>query len=356
MQLKTPLAAVCLVLALTAGQDARADGLIQLRNAYYKEQATRVVQPMIDVQAEASDRVDVNANVLLDAITSASEVAFNERRYEVGGGADVTLGNLRIGGFGRYSTEMDYRSLFAGVRMTAELAKKNTTLGLVLGLSFDDVTNEGARGSIGFQERGDALDTRLVSASISQLVSPNALVGATYDLISMSGFMENPYRLVPVAGLANTFEEVPETRLRHAMLVFGRYFLEATGSTFYGSYRLYTDNWEVTSHTPEFRIIQELVPDLDLHLRYQYHTQGEAYFFQPTYDEPGTVLRTSDVKLSSFTSQVLGVKLDGALSVLGLSGRLGDIRLDVLLHYVMQRNRFGNAVVFQTGMSIPFGD
>lgn len=348
---------VGLALLCSVAQEAHADGQVQLRGAYYKEQATRVAQPMLDVTVEVvPDLVEVRAHTLLDSISSASVVAFDETRYEGGGGVDVTLGDYKVGGFARYSYEMDYRSLFGALRMSAELAQKNTTLSLVLGGGNDAVDNAGARGGMVFIERGGNLRTILASAGVMQILTPNTLAAVTYDLTAVSGFLENAYRQVPVAGILNTFEEVPESRRRHALFATVRHFLKATRTTLAAGYRLYFDNWDVLAHTPSVRIVQEIKPRLNVEVSYRYHTQSGAYFYLPVYDDPAQEWYTNDVKLSPFDSHALGAGIDTALSVFGFSGRMGDVRLDILGQYVTQNNRFGNAVVLQTGLSFQFGN
>jgi hypothetical protein len=336
---------------------ARGDGEVQLRGAYYKEKATRVFQPMIDVDLEVSETVALQGHMLVDSISSASVVAFDEERFEVGGGGDVTVGDYRFGGFTRYSHEMDYKSLFGGARMAVELAQKNTTLSMLLGVGADTVSNEGARGIIGIPERGGDVRTWMGSASVTQVLTPTTVAGCTYDLIRASGFLENPYRVVPRAGEENgSWEQVPESRTRHALFATLRHFLPRTRSAVIASYRFYADDWELVGHTPELRLVQELIPRADLHLRYRYHTQTGAYFFLPVYDDPDAPLATDDPKLTAFDSHTLGFAFDLGLDTLGAGGRLGTMRLDILFNYVIQNNRFGNAVVLQTGLAIPFGN
>lgn len=341
---------------------AHADDEIRVRGVYYKERATRVIQPMLDVSLEATPDLQLEGHVLLDAITSASVSAgtdgqaFTENRFEAGLGADYTMGDMRVGGFGRVSTEPDYQSLFGGLRAAVELLRKNTTLGVVLGAGTDHVTNEGARFGITPVEVEGDLTMLLGSLSVTQVLSPRVVGGLTYDVIHLSGFLENPYRPVSGGGDTIALERLPDERLRHAIAGSVRAFLPASRTTLIGSYRLYVDDWDILAHTPELRVVQELAPDLDLHLRYRYHNQGAASFYRDVYDTLDPMAApyvTEDVKLSAFDSHILGVKLESALEHLGFTDYIGRWRVDVLLHYVIQNNRFGDAVVLQAGLAIP---
>jgi hypothetical protein len=317
---------------------------------------------MLDVSLAVTPDLEVEGHMLLDAITSASvsagtdQQAFTEKRFEAGLGADYTLGDVRLGGFGRASNEPDYRSFFGGLRAGVQLMQKNTTLGLVVGAGTDHVTNEGARFGITPVEIEGDLTMLLGSLSVTQVLSPQLVGGLTYDAIYVSGFLENPYR--PVSGGGDTIglERLPDERLRHAIAASVRAFLPASRTTFIGSYRLYVDDWDLIAHTPELRVVQELIPEFNLHLRYRYHNQGAASFYQDVYDTLDPAIApyvTEDAKLSAFDSHILGVKLESALSNLGLTGTLGRWRVDVLCHYVIQNNRYGNALVMQAGLAIP---
>src|SRR4051812_49961908 len=79
------------LVSLAVATPARADGSLAVRGVYYKERATRVMQPMLDGMFDAGVHGVVTGHFLVDAITSASAssgaadaTAFTERRYEGG--------------------------------------------------------------------------------------------------------------------------------------------------------------------------------------------------------------------------------------------------------------------------------
>src|SRR5688500_16359414 len=104
MQLRIAAAITGLIAAgvVGSGSPALADGELSMRGVYYKERATRVVQPMIDGRFDVGDAGVVDGHLLVDAITSASVAAgadgaqFDERRYQAGGGYLHQLTDLRI--------------------------------------------------------------------------------------------------------------------------------------------------------------------------------------------------------------------------------------------------------------------
>src|SRR5215475_1780893 len=97
MRLQLVAAASLVVLA----SPASADGTLAVRGVYYKERATRVMQPMLDGMFDAGVHGVVTGHFLVDAITSASAssgavnaVPFNELRYEGGVGYALELRTL----------------------------------------------------------------------------------------------------------------------------------------------------------------------------------------------------------------------------------------------------------------------
>ncbi|MBA3454595.1 MAG: hypothetical protein H0T42_16010, partial [Deltaproteobacteria bacterium] len=98
--MRLQLVSVALLAATTAS--ASADGSVSARGVYYKERATRVVQPMLDGTFEAGTKGVLTAHFLVDAITSASAssggadaMPFTENRYEGGAAYTHELENLR---------------------------------------------------------------------------------------------------------------------------------------------------------------------------------------------------------------------------------------------------------------------
>jgi Protein of unknown function (DUF3570) len=363
VQLGRVLAGTAAALALAAGpRAASSDGEVTLRGAYYKERSTRVTQPMMDARFDVGEDGELAAHVLLDSISSASIAAgaagqsFNENRFELGGTYLHRLGNLRVGGGTRLSSEPDYQSGFVHLRGEVELADRNTTIALNLAGGRDAVSNEGSQIEMADAVKG-VLYTSMGSVSLSQVLSPTLIGQLTYDLIHLDGFQENPYRAVSAGGGFEP-ERVPETRTRHAAQAALRGLVPPTRSTLIGSYRIYRDDWGIVGHTPEIRLVQEVIPQLDVHVRYRYHHQSGADFYKPIYPSADPEMEpylTDDVKLDRLTTQTVGGKLDVALSLLGLTdGILARTRAQASFEYIDQSTYHGNAVSAQLAFSVPF--
>jgi hypothetical protein len=369
MRLQLTLAAI---LMLSAVAPARADGTLAMRGVYYKERATRVMQPMLDAMFDAGLHGVATGHFLVDAITSASAssgaanaASFTERRYEAGLGYSHELGIFTVAADAKYSTESDYISRYFGARAQAELGQKNTVLGLGGGASFDTVSAAASQGPLQLTLRCDAmhpsegecpLHVYSMYASASQIVSQNAVVGVSIDLSTLRGYQSNPYRQA-IVGETLVSERHPTERTRQAFAANARYYVAETGTTLVGAYRYYRDSWRVHAHTPELRIVQEIGFDVDTSLRYRYYTQDGAYFYRTRYppdDAAMTQYVSDDVKLSEFSGHTLEAKLGVLGEAFGFGGRWAGARFESIVEYIVQHNRFGNAVVAHVALTLPF--
>ncbi len=364
---------------------AHADGELMSRAVYYKERSTRVIQPMLDGMFDVGTRGTLQAHFLVDAITSASAGSgafgkpFTEKRYEAGGRYtqeldgphDSIIDLFRVSGEAKGSTESDYRSYYIGARGEADLAQKNATIGIGGGVSFDKVDNSGAQSPMGgplLECEGDKtavhtscpLTSYLVSGSASQILSPNALVAITYDLNKMDGFQSNAYRQVVTSG-GFVAERHPYSRLRQAVALSSRYYFAPSETTFIAAYRFYHDDWHITAHTPELRIVQQVGLSADAAFGYRYYTQTGAFFapsaYGGRYPDPtmtSVPYLTSDPKMTAYDGHILEAKLGVLGQAFELDGLWAKARFEGILSYIVQHNRFGNAVEAHVALSVPF--
>ncbi len=374
--------------ALLVASTAYADGTLEMRGVYYKERSTRVMQPMLDGMFEVGERGILVAHFLVDAITSASAGSgaanakpFTEQRYEAGGGYTHEIDGpingidkLRLGGDARFSDESDYRSMAADIHADADLAHKNTTIGVGAGISQDKADASGAQGALGGIKllcENDAAHGETVGSStscplqilnafgaVSQIVSKNAVVGAVYDIGYLNGYQSNPYRSVVVPSL-DTFvpERHPFERLRQSIAVSGRYYWPEAQLTIIPAYRFYWDDWHIHAHTPSLTLVQEVGRHADASFMYRYYTQTAAFFWRRFYPDPATLPEpyvTDDPKMTAFDGHILQAKLGVFGEAFELSGRWAGARFEGIMEYVIQHNRFGNAVVAHVALSLPF--
>jgi hypothetical protein len=354
MQLnRRALLAGAVVALCAAPAPVHADGELSFATAYYKERATRVVQPMLDGRFDVGDAGVATAHMLVDAITSASVGVggefFEETRVEGGTTYTQEFDIYKLGMLFRYSSEPDYRSIFAGMRFQAELFDRNLTLTAAGTFGRDDMSNAGAPPMAPRLE--GQLDTLLGSLGAAQLLGPNVVASVTYDVSTLDGQQANLYRYVITSGMQIP-EKHPDHRTRHAIAGTLKLFVPQSVTTVMATYRRYHDSWDVDGHTPELRVIQDVGEGTLFGLRYRYHRQDRAYFFREDYAAPQELI-SEDVKLSAFDSHTIGATFEMSGDVIGFTGLLGATRGQLVFEYVDQNNRFGNALIGHATLTVP---
>lgn len=346
-------------------------GSAELRGNYYWETSTRVTAPEANLRVVAPNGVEVRAGYLVDAITSASlasgvvsDVRFTEVRNQgvVGTGYEFDLGNaqLRTDASFRLSHEPDYLSLSGTVGTTLSLNDRSTLIGASLGFVHDEVGRivRGQGGGVSLSNRGivGRLDGVNLTLSLTQLLTPNLSISGGYELVHNWGYLQNAYRAVMVQGLLRP-EQHPDLRTRNTLFGRASYYIEPTRSAVHVYVRLYEDDWSILAVNPELRVYQRVTDDVTLRFRYRYYIQSQAAFYdRPENYQAADPFVTADPKMSAFESHMIGAHALLGLRFLDASflGFLAQGSFDLSVDYLMQTNRFGNALIAQCGIAVPF--
>ncbi|MBX7196176.1 MAG: DUF3570 domain-containing protein [Sandaracinaceae bacterium] len=352
-------------------------GQLAIEGNYYWETSTRVVAPEVNLQLASPDGVQISADYLVDAITSASiaagvieDIRFTEVRNQgtitIGREFDLGDAQLRVGAMGRVSHEPDYLATGIGVNATLSLNQRSTVIYGSLGYIHDDVgailrgMNQMDVDPMGrmLSNRGRVGELEGVNTSLSvqQLILPNLWVSASYDLIYTQGYLANVYRSVMVQGVL-TPETHPGSRTRHALSGRIAYFFEPTRTAVHLMYRSYFDDWELGAVNPEVRLYQEIGDSVTLRARYRFYDQTRSFFWRPvemfTADDPFV---TADPKMGAFASHLVGFRLLVQLGFLDATplSFLSRGYFDLSFDYLWQGSRYGEAVLAQSGLHVPF--
>ena len=369
------LGALCATPAAADRTTGTWTGAAEVRGNYYWERSTRVIAPEVGLDLEAPNGVRLHADYLVDSITSASQAAgalvdlrFTEIRHDVtfGAGYEFDLGDaqLDLDGSYRRSTEPDYVSNSGTVSAALSLNQRSTILRSSITLLHDEINQIfriGSRQLPGMDgtPRGSFdqdLDSIVTSVGVDQVLSPNVTFQLAYAFAHMRGFLANPYRSISF-GVSSQPETHPGTRLRHT--VNGRlgFFIPQTETAVHLLYRAYLDSWDIGALTPELRVYQDLGGSTVLRTRYRYYTQTRAFFFKPADRyEIGERLVSADPKMSEFHSHLFGLQL--ALELQALDGTvldaLRETRIDLNFDYIWSTSSFGDGVIAEIGLRVPF--
>jgi len=164
-------------------------------------------------------------------------------------------------------------------------------------------------------------DDRFTKSSLSlvggwtQVLGPRDLFDVSLSLDRLSGYLTDPYKVVPIAdptGTVNVPEVRPDSRSRKAFLFkYGHYFQSRTA--FKTSYRYYWDDWSLNAHTLDVWVDQRLGRKLILTPQLRYYRQGSASFF--AYQFPARKeFMSSDYRLSAMWSWLAGIGLTVEMS------------------------------------------
>lgn len=170
------------------------------------------------------------------ALSGASRI--EDSRAELSLGGSYYLENGSVSGNIGYSKEDDYRALYGGINGERHFNAEATTLGFGLSYSSDDIFPTDA-----------PLFDRVVSAhknsssaflSVSQIINQFSSFQSGFSLTQQSGFLSDPYKLRDVR---------PEDKTQLAWTNSYRYFYGKADAALHINYRLYHDDFGISSHT-----------------------------------------------------------------------------------------------------------
>ena len=141
------------------------------------------------------------------------------------------------------------------------------------------------------------------------------LIDVSGSLMRLSGYLDDPYKVVPVGPDAsiNAPEHRPDTRSRRAFLVkYAHHYLWDGAIKF--NYRYYNDDWGINAHTIEVTYDQRVASDWIVTPQVRFYTQTAANFYASRLPAPREFM-SADYRLSP---------LDSILGGLTLSYRIND--------------------------------
>lgn len=352
-------------------------GLAEARGNYYYERSTRVVAPAVVASATSPEGTELQAGYLVDAITSASlasgvvsDANFTEIRHDIQAGASHEwtwkTTPVRLGLNTHASVEPDYTSYGLGIYSVWALQQRATLLRAGVVGQIDDVgrilrgINAGTIEGVPTQTstRADVGTLRGLgwSLSVSHALSSVFMLRGGYDLAFADGFLANAYRTVTVAGTPLP-EAHPDQRLRHTLHIGSSWYVPNTHTALSTTLRGYVDSWDIWAFNPELELSQHLSERSLVGLTYRYYVQNAASFYKaPVEYTSEDRYRTADPKMTAFHNHLLGVY---ALFHLGWLERsplefISNASVDLTVQHLWNNNRFGNGIIAQTSLQVPF--
>jgi len=350
-----------------AAQAETGDWDIDTAFLYYSEADSRVsvFEPVVSASKEINEDEFLNFKVIYDVLTgstpygaiptqseqtftnpsgvgnyttAAGELPLNSsfRDTRVALGADwvIPIDRLkRVSIGGNFSKEYDFNSVSASVNYAQDSSDRNSTYSLGLAYTADEWDPIGGKNpELTFMRIGgtdqngkggtDSKDTTDFMLGLTQVISRSTIMQFNLGFSNSSGYLSDPYRFVSVlqndGSLTNTlptnarpylYEKRPDKRNRNTF--FWRTVHHLNEDVINFSYRYFTDDWGINSHTLDFRYRYELGGKHYLQPHLRYYSQSSADFFANYLLESNvttTDFISADYRLSEFTSTTAGLK------------------------------------------------
>jgi hypothetical protein len=313
-----------------AGGAARAgDGSVDFRFLHYGESdgRTQVENPELYLQFGLGEKGRLGLLLSYDSISGASPTGASPAADTVTTASGGTsFGAIPTAEYSdkRQAVSLSYDRRFGKHLPSVMLSYSHESDYLSRGVSLVDSWElNGGRSTFhygvgGTSDRIDPVNTNdqftksslSLAAGWTQVLGPRDLFDLSVSLDTLSGYLTDPYKVVPIAdptGTVNVPEVRPDSRSRKAFLFkYGHYFLSRTALK--TSYRYYWDDWSLKAHTLEVSVDQRIGRKVILTPQLRYYQQGSASFFAYQFSSPRPAM-SSDYRLSSFWSWLAGIGL-----------------------------------------------
>ena len=257
--------------------------------------------------ASANYYVDKVQSASIDVVTTASP--YEEERTQYSLGLDYLHDRWTINLGLTNSEENDYTAETVNFGVSQDIFGDLTTISLGYSLGNDEV---GRRGDPTFTDTVERQSYRL---GLSQILTKNLLLGLSFETITDEGFLNNPYRQVryldPSSAQGYSYEReiYPRTRTSDAGAARLRYYLPWRAAV-YGEYRQYNDTWNIASDTIELGYTHPIEPGWMIEGKLRFYSQDKANFYNDLFSRSrfqNFIAR--DKELSTFASQSLRLGL-----------------------------------------------
>jgi len=202
-----------------------------------------------------------------------------------------------------YSKENDYTARGAGLTDAWTMARGRGTLHFGLAISRDIVTPVATLANpirVSYPKSSNAF-----ALGFSWIVGERDLLDVSASLTNLSGYLTDPYKIVPV-GTVTLPESRPDARSRRVVAFkYGHYFADADGALKLG-YRYYWDDWSIGAHTIDLLYDKRVGATWIVSPLLRLYTQNHASFFSYQFAAAQPYM-SSDYRLSAFASLLGGL-------------------------------------------------
>jgi hypothetical protein len=286
----------------------------EFKYLYYKDKQPgqdriKVSAPAVSFEAPLGSQWSVAASAVNDSVSGASPRTYTY----IPSGASMHDNRTAFDGSVTYyrplsaysfslsrSKEHDYISEAGGVNARFASDDHNTTVNVGMGLSSDTITSRYTPSLHGRKHTNEYI------IGVTQALSRTDLVQANVGFSVGRGDFSDSYK----------GDSRPDRREQLTQLIRWNHHFEGLGATMRSSYRHYTDNWDLRSHTFQIDWVQPVNDQFSLTPSVRYYTQNAAWFYVDPVpgtstmpDEVGDYFAT-DQRLAAFGELSLALRAD----------------------------------------------
>lgn len=299
-------------------------------------------------------KAPVGSTEAVDAITTASRpiagnayTDFIKVRNEMQG--EYSRGPAAVNYY--LSTESDYLAQQLGATLNRDFNDQRLNLAFGTSLGRDDIK------PLADDDTRTAAATKTtvhLDAVATQVLSPTTMLryGVEYNVVE--GLQHNPYRNV-YAGGTHVAERHPDHRQRRDTFFKLNQYLP-NRSSLKLQYRLYNDDWGITSHEIGTHLSQYVTESMSARWEYRWYTQTRATFYRPEYETVDGVngYRSGDYRMNELASHLFGVSLHLDMDALAAAHPvLGRMALWLNYERYFNSNNY-SANILETGLDFRF--
>lgn len=332
MQLKKSLTLSSVTAAILASSALlHAENYVSVEYLQYDESDDRVSvsAPMLEVSYDFNADYNLKANVMFDGVSGATPSFLTNDNGDLFKGLQEfedtrTAASLMLTSRFEdrdelytgidFSREEDYQSFTASVEYMHYMDEThNTAINIGGSVSYNEILvydgETGASalsdydGDSGASRTEDSLGYNL-QLGVTQVLTKDSSMKLSAFLLSDDGYLTNQHgRIVRDYDTSDArldVENRPDTRQAYGFVAQYNKLLTADTS-FIGSYRLYSDDWDISSHTLEGDVYTNITQDLTVGVGLRYYTQSQADFYNENIDYfTNETYASSDERLSDF--------------------------------------------------------
>jgi hypothetical protein len=280
---------------------------------------------IVQKEAQTFTRPSGNGQFTISPNETSLDDTFKDTRYQFNiNWSDVLTKDYRYTVGSNFSKEYDYQSIGVNAGISKELDRKNTTLSLGFSFASDTVTPIGGRplGLSRFNSlkqkksilNGDGnIDTSEILLGWTQIINRRMITQFNYGYSTVDGYLTDPFKILSVINQKAevqryVYESRPEKRTQHRFFTSTKYHLE--DSILNLSYRYFVDDWEIKSHTIDFKWLFFVNNKHRLEPHIRYYQQSAADFYHPYLADNQKLpsFASADYRIGEMKAFTLGLK------------------------------------------------